>query len=494
MARGPAVAAGRRSGSPRGAQARVAREPPPRGARRRGAAAVRGRHGGRVRRDDRGRRRRGRPRASAPARAATRRVDERTARQLTQEEKAAASDVRGRRTPARSSDLEQTLSEVLEKLSEPMSARTATDPHRRPRAAPRRRAPRAARGGGSRCWRCCSALAARSRRARRSAAGRQGRAGDHAAAAPRGHHPPAGARQGPRPGADRRRHLHRVALPRPDLARRRQGPDAADARRPPTTSPASPAARAFEQGDLATPQINISYGSWYLRYLLDQVRRQRDRSRSPPTTRGRARSTSGGASAGRPRASSFGVADHIPFPETRDVRAAGAQRARATTATSTRASSASNVSAMNQRPLGRTGLQVSEIGYGAWGIGQSMWLGADDDESLQALNRADRPRRELHRHRPRLRRRAQRGARRRGWPRERDERSYVATKIPPKNLRWPAPDGIDPDDAFPADYIIACTERSLRNLGLDTRRRPAVPRLVGRVGRPGRLARRRSSS
>src|SRR5687767_1005981 len=25
----------------------------------------------------------------------------------------------------------------------------------------------------------------------------------------------------------------------------------------------------FEQGDLATPQINISYGSWYLRYLLD---------------------------------------------------------------------------------------------------------------------------------------------------------------------------------------------------------------------------------
>jgi soluble lytic murein transglycosylase len=26
---------------------------------------------------------------------------------------------------------------------------------------------------------------------------------------------------------------------------------------------------AFEQGDLGTPQINIAYGSWYLRYLLD---------------------------------------------------------------------------------------------------------------------------------------------------------------------------------------------------------------------------------
>jgi aryl-alcohol dehydrogenase-like predicted oxidoreductase len=43
---------------------------------------------------------------------------------------------------------------------------------------------------------------------------------------------------------------------------------------------------------------------------------------------------------------------------------------------------------MNQRTFGRTGLQVSEIGYGAWGIGQSMWLGADDDESLRALDRA----------------------------------------------------------------------------------------------------------
>ena len=27
---------------------------------------------------------------------------------------------------------------------------------------------------------------------------------------------------------------------------------------------------AFEQGDLATPQINIAYGSWYLRYLLQK--------------------------------------------------------------------------------------------------------------------------------------------------------------------------------------------------------------------------------
>ena len=43
---------------------------------------------------------------------------------------------------------------------------------------------------------------------------------------------------------------------------------------------------------------------------------------------------------------------------------------------------------MNYRGLGKTGLQVSELGYGAWGIGKTMWLGADDDESLRSLHRA----------------------------------------------------------------------------------------------------------
>ncbi len=43
---------------------------------------------------------------------------------------------------------------------------------------------------------------------------------------------------------------------------------------------------------------------------------------------------------------------------------------------------------MHYRTLGKTGLQVSEIGFGAWGIGGSGWVGAEDDESLRALNRA----------------------------------------------------------------------------------------------------------
>jgi aryl-alcohol dehydrogenase-like predicted oxidoreductase len=112
-------------------------------------------------------------------------------------------------------------------------------------------------------------------------------------------------------------------------------------------------------------------------------------------------------------------------------------------------------------------MTVSEIGYGAWGIGKSMWLGAEDDASLRALNRAvdlgvtmiDTALAYGNGHSEQLVGQV---------ARERDEPIVVATKIPPKNMTWPAPRGIDPDEAFPADYVRECTERSLRNLGLDT--------------------------
>ena len=43
---------------------------------------------------------------------------------------------------------------------------------------------------------------------------------------------------------------------------------------------------------------------------------------------------------------------------------------------------------MEYRPLGRTGWQISEIGFGSWGIGGTEWGNTDDKESLAALNRA----------------------------------------------------------------------------------------------------------
>src|SRR5438876_12152769 len=121
---------------------------------------------------------------------------------------------------------------------------------------------------------------------------------------------------------------------------------------------------------------------------------------------------------------------------------------------------------MHYRTLGRTGLQVSEIGYGAWGISGSGWIGAQDEESLQALQRAielgvnfiDTALAYGEGHSERLV-----GA----VVRETKQRIYVATKVPPKNMLWPARPGISIDNVFPYDYIIECTERSLRNLAID---------------------------
>jgi aryl-alcohol dehydrogenase-like predicted oxidoreductase len=122
---------------------------------------------------------------------------------------------------------------------------------------------------------------------------------------------------------------------------------------------------------------------------------------------------------------------------------------------------------VNYRKLGRTGLEVSEVGYGAWGIGKSQWMGAEDDESLRALNRAidlgltfiDTALGYGEGHSERLVGQTVKAQ---------DETVHVATKIPPKNRIWPAPPGLHPDETYPADHVRECTETSLRNLGLET--------------------------
>jgi aryl-alcohol dehydrogenase-like predicted oxidoreductase len=124
---------------------------------------------------------------------------------------------------------------------------------------------------------------------------------------------------------------------------------------------------------------------------------------------------------------------------------------------------------VNRRPLGRTGLEVSEVGYGAWGIGGSQWIGAQDDESVRALERAielglnliDTALAYGPHHSEQLvgevvRRRAGGG-----------DVVHVATKVPPKNLVWPAAPGTPVDEAYPGAHVRRCTERSLRNTGLD---------------------------
>ena len=72
---------------------------------------------------------------------------------------------------------------------------------------------------------------------------------------------------------------------------------------------------AFEQGDLATPQINISYGSWYLRYLLQHYHGNELLALAAYNAgEGKVDEWYREASA---RGEDFDVASHIPFPETR---------------------------------------------------------------------------------------------------------------------------------------------------------------------------------
>ena len=72
---------------------------------------------------------------------------------------------------------------------------------------------------------------------------------------------------------------------------------------------------AFEQGDLASPQINIAYGSWYLRYLLDHYHGNELLALAAYNAgEGKVDEWYRDASA---RGEDFEAATHIPFPETR---------------------------------------------------------------------------------------------------------------------------------------------------------------------------------
>ncbi|MCU0430198.1 MAG: aldo/keto reductase [Cytophagaceae bacterium] len=120
---------------------------------------------------------------------------------------------------------------------------------------------------------------------------------------------------------------------------------------------------------------------------------------------------------------------------------------------------------MKRRRFGKTGWQVSGIGYGMWGM--AGWKGSDRAATDHALdvsvelgcNFFDT-----------------------AWAygdglseemlgdlikRHAGKRLYAATKIPPKNRRWPSRPEYLLKDVFPSSYIREYTEMSLRNLKTD---------------------------
>ncbi len=124
---------------------------------------------------------------------------------------------------------------------------------------------------------------------------------------------------------------------------------------------------------------------------------------------------------------------------------------------------------MQNRRFGRLGWQVSEVGYGMWGVGagEGGWVGADESESMAALQLAvdngctffdtawiyGRGQSEvllgkLIRANPGV-------------------RLHTATKIPPKDRNFPSTRDSKALDVFPADYSFEYARKSLANLGLD---------------------------
>jgi aryl-alcohol dehydrogenase-like predicted oxidoreductase len=121
---------------------------------------------------------------------------------------------------------------------------------------------------------------------------------------------------------------------------------------------------------------------------------------------------------------------------------------------------------MQYRRFGRLNWQVSEVGYGMWGMGG--WTGSDDEESSRSIDRAielgctffdtayaygmGRSEKLL-------------GS---ALKRHGGRRLYTATKVPPKNFKWPGRAETPISDVFPFEYIIEMTEKSLDNLGTST--------------------------
>ena len=120
---------------------------------------------------------------------------------------------------------------------------------------------------------------------------------------------------------------------------------------------------------------------------------------------------------------------------------------------------------MLYRELGRSGIKVSEIGFGAWGIGGD-WGAVDEKEAMNALRCAydrginfyDTALVYGNGSSERLVGKAFRNER---------EKVVIASKIPPKTYRWPVTSADSIEDTFPAKWLEECVETSLKNLGTD---------------------------
>lgn len=124
--------------------------------------------------------------------------------------------------------------------------------------------------------------------------------------------------------------------------------------------------------------------------------------------------------------------------------------------------------AVNYRILGKTGLKVSEVGFGAWGIGDfGFWGKSDEAESLKTLRVAfdlgvnfyDTARVYGDNLNGRSEKIISKFVKAVGR-----ENLVIASKVPPKNGHWPALADVSIDKVFPKDWICKNVEDSLKAL------------------------------
>lgn len=134
---------------------------------------------------------------------------------------------------------------------------------------------------------------------------------------------------------------------------------------------------------------------------------------------------------------------------------------------------------MQYRPLGKTELEVSEVGMGTWQLAGTPWgwTEPDEDESIRALHRfvelggnfidtayvygrADESTSPEGKHTSE----ELIGK----FLKETKEEIIIATKIPPKNRKWPAWRGVGISEVFPDDYIEEMVDASLKALDIET--------------------------
>ncbi len=120
---------------------------------------------------------------------------------------------------------------------------------------------------------------------------------------------------------------------------------------------------------------------------------------------------------------------------------------------------------MKYRVLGKTNWPVSEVGYGMWGM--AGWSESSDVQSARSLDLAvengvtffDTAWGYGEGHSEKLLGQLLR--------RHTTKKLYAASKIPPKNFKWPAKKSYLFEDSYPSEHIISYTEKTLKNLGRD---------------------------